>query len=147
MGLASLGASDADVEKLATCYWFTVEFGLCRQGDELKAFGAGLLSSFGELEYCLSEEPEVLPFDPFQACDKPYPITTYQPTYYVADSFESAKDKMLTFTNTFTRPFDVRYDALTEKIEVLDNKDRLVGLARTLRNDISLLQSALSKLK
>ncbi len=64
IGLASLGASDDDVKRLATCYWFTVEFGLCRQNGELRAYGAGLLSSFGELEYCLTDKPALKPFDP-----------------------------------------------------------------------------------
>ena len=58
VGLASLGATDEDLEKLARIYWFTVEFGLCRQENGVRAFGAGLLSSFGELEYCLSDKPK-----------------------------------------------------------------------------------------
>ena len=77
------------------CYWFTVEYGMCRQGGELKAYGAGLLSSFGELEYCLSSEPEIRTFDPVQTALQKYPITQYQPVYYVADSFDDAKDKMM----------------------------------------------------
>ena len=77
------------------CYWFTVEFGLTRQNGEIKAFGAGLLSSFGELEYCLSDKPEVRPFDPPVTAAQKYPITEYQPVYFVTESFEDAQTKMM----------------------------------------------------
>lgn len=46
--------------------------------DKIKAYGAGLLSSFGELEYCLTDEPEVKPFDPEVTGSTKYPITKYQ---------------------------------------------------------------------
>ena len=80
---------------LLQCYWFTVEFGLCRQDGQLKAFGAGLLSSFGELQYSLSGKPELKPFEPFKTAVQTYPITEYQPLYFVAESFENAKEKMM----------------------------------------------------
>lgn len=98
IGLASLGASDDYVKKLATCYWFTVEFGLCRQEGHLKAFGAGLLSSFGELQYCLTDKPETRPFEPEKTGQQEYPITEYQPVYFVAESFIDAKEKMIRFS-------------------------------------------------
>ncbi|XP_075886059.1 phenylalanine-4-hydroxylase isoform X2 [Nelusetta ayraudi] len=97
IGLASLGAPDEYIEKLATVYWFTVEFGLCKQGSEIKAYGAGLLSSFGELQYCLTDKPQVLPFDPSKTSLQKYPITEYQPIYFVAESFEDAKEKVRRF--------------------------------------------------
>ena len=77
------------------CYWFTVEFGLCRQGDGVRAFGAGLLSSYGELEYCLSGKPDLRPFDPPVTGDQDYPITEYQPVYFVAESFADATSKLM----------------------------------------------------
>jgi phenylalanine-4-hydroxylase len=58
IGLASLGASDEDLKRLASCFWFTVEYGLVRNPSDpksVKAYGAGLLSSFGELEHACKD--------------------------------------------------------------------------------------------
>lgn len=50
IGLLSLGASEEDIAKLGAVYWYTVEFGACKEGDEVKAYGAGIASSIGEME-------------------------------------------------------------------------------------------------
>lgn len=121
IGLASIGATDEQITQLARCYWFSVEFGLCLQDGKRKAFGAGLLSSFGELEYSMSDEPEIRKWDPFHAGKQEYPITTYQPIYYIADSFADAKIKMQEFSNSFARPFNVRYDPYSQTIDVDSN--------------------------
>lgn len=62
----------------------------------MKAFGAGLLSSYGELKYALEAgKAEIRPFDPPKTAIQKYPITEYQPVYFVAESFEDAKEKMM----------------------------------------------------
>uniref|UniRef100_A0A4W3IAT0 Phenylalanine-4-hydroxylase n=1 Tax=Callorhinchus milii TaxID=7868 RepID=A0A4W3IAT0_CALMI len=132
IGLASLGAPDEYIEKLATVYWFTVEFGLCKQNDEIKAYGAGLLSSFGELQYCLSDKPEIYPFDPERTTLHKYPVTNFQPIYFVAESFEDAKEKVRKYAATIPRPFSFRYNAYTQTIEVLDNIEQLKNLASSI---------------
>eukprot|EP00162_Nutomonas_longa_P005592 comp16247_c0_seq1/m.25751 comp16247_c0_seq1/g.25751 ORF comp16247_c0_seq1/g.25751 comp16247_c0_seq1/m.25751 type:complete len:318 (+) comp16247_c0_seq1:134-1087(+) len=132
IGLASLGVSDDDITKLATCYWFTVEFGLCRQDGQLRAYGAGLLSSFGELEYCLSDKPKLAPFDPFVTCNTEYPITTFQPLYFVSESFAESQQKMKEFSKTLKRPFSVAYDPYAQSVIVLDNKDSLTRMMNDL---------------
>jgi len=145
LGLASLGVSDEDIVKLATCYWFTVEFGLCRQGNSLKAYGAGLLSSFGELEYSLTDKPKLLPFDPDVTALQSYPITEYQPIYFVADSFEKAKHKTAEFASTLSRPFNVRYNPFSQTIEVLDTQKKLAKFAKHIKGEVTLLAHSLEK--
>lgn len=54
IGVASLGADEKQIWHLTKLYWFTVEFGVVREGDQIKGFGAGVLSSYGELQHMAS---------------------------------------------------------------------------------------------
>lgn len=147
IGLASLGASDQEIEKLSTVYWFTVEFGLCKEQGQIKAYGAGLLSSYGELLHAISEKPEHRPFEPASTAVQPYQDQEYQPIYYVAESFEDAKEKFRRWVATMSRPFEVRFNPHTERVEVLDSVDKLDTLVTQLNTELLHLTNAIEKLR
>jgi phenylalanine-4-hydroxylase len=86
LGVAAVEANDAEMDRIANVYWYTMEFGLVREGDQIKAFGAGLLSSVGELQN-FAERSELLPWDLAQIARTPYDPTTFQPQLFVAPSF------------------------------------------------------------
>ncbi|KFL48531.1 putative phenylalanine-4-hydroxylase [Sphingobium sp. ba1] len=77
------------IDRLARLYWYTVEFGLLRQGDDLKLYGAGIVSSHGESIYALDDpSPNRLGFDLKRLMRTRYRIDDYQQSYFVIDSFE-----------------------------------------------------------
>ncbi|CAD7958761.1 unnamed protein product [Amoebophrya sp. A120] len=140
VGLASLGASDEEIVKLASIYWFTVEFGLVRGGKdnkEVKAMGAGILSSFGEMEWAAADKPseecrqsggikrdypdllnpKIVPFDPRHAAVQPYPITTYQPIFFCGDSLQDVKEKISDYCDGMERSFHPVYDFVTQTVQ------------------------------
>ncbi|NXS20089.1 TY3H monooxygenase, partial [Mystacornis crossleyi] len=144
IGLASLGATDEEIEKLATLYWFTVEFGLCRQNGIVKAYGAGLLSSYGELIHSLSDEPEVRDFDPDAAAVQPYQDQNYQPVYFVSESFSDAKNKLRSYAAHIKRPFSVKYEPYTHSIELLDSPQMICHSLESVRDELHSLINALN---
>lgn len=78
---------------LARLYWYTVEFGLIRQPEGLRAYGAGILSSVGELQHAVrSPEPHRLPLDLLRTMRTQYKIDTYQANYFVIENFAQLFD-------------------------------------------------------
>ena len=76
------------INMLARLYWYTIEFGLMNTPSGVRAYGAGLLSSGGELAYCVDDpKPRRLPFELERIMRTEYIIDRYQETYFVIDSF------------------------------------------------------------
>jgi phenylalanine-4-hydroxylase len=86
-----------DRKMLARLYWFTVEFGLIQEQNQLKIFGAGILSSKTESTYALeSDIPERKAFDLLEVLRMPYRYDQLQKTYFIIQSFDELYDMINT---------------------------------------------------
>jgi phenylalanine-4-hydroxylase len=85
-GEAALRADAVTLAQLERLYWYTLEFGVALEAGELKAYGAGLLSSYGELGD-LGQRAQLAPFDLEVMARTPYDPTDYQKVLFVAPSF------------------------------------------------------------
>jgi phenylalanine-4-hydroxylase len=87
-GRTSLRAtSDAALDRFSRVFWFTLEFGVVHEDGELRAYGAGLLSSYGEIE--VFRDAEIRPWDLEAMATTDYDITAYQPVLFAAPSFDA----------------------------------------------------------
>jgi phenylalanine-4-hydroxylase len=94
-------ADDRQLEELGRLYWFTVEFGLIEEEGELKAYGAGLLSSFGELEHAFSDKVERREFDLERVINTDYDYSEMQRILYVIPSYAELKETTRKYIESF----------------------------------------------
>ena len=80
-------AAQEALDRLSRVYWFTIEFGALREGEPVKAYGTGLLSSAGEMEEM--RDAELPPLDLEAASRQQYDPTHFQPILFCAESFEA----------------------------------------------------------
>ena len=91
--------SDGAHEFFSRVFWFTLEFGVLWEDDALRAYGAGLLSSFGEIETFRSAD--VRPFEIRAMGRRDYDITHYQPVLFAAASFDRMVDDLAAFFDSY----------------------------------------------
>ena len=109
IGKGAVIADKDQLEQLGRLYWFTVEFGLIQEGtnkEDVKAFGAGLLSSYSELEHAFSNEVERRPFDLEEVIRTPYDYSDMQPLLFVIPSYAYLKDVTAEFIRRFGKHHD-----------------------------------------
>jgi phenylalanine-4-hydroxylase len=79
----------SNIQALSRFFWFTIEFGLMRQHNELRVYGSGILSSAGEIEHAIeSAEVQRCPFQLEWVINQSFEIDHFQPLLFVIESFE-----------------------------------------------------------
>ena len=94
-------ANDKQLEELGRLYWFTVEFGLVEHEGNIKAYGAGLLSSFGELEHAFSDKVERRKFDLEEVINQDFSYSDMQKLLYVIPSYAELKEVTRKYIESF----------------------------------------------
>lgn len=101
--------SDAALQFLADVFWFTMEFGVVHEEGEPRAYGAGILSSYGEIEEF--RDIEIRPIDFLEMGTIDYDITSYQQVLFAANSWEHMVDAVGGFFAGFDDDTPARLEA------------------------------------
>ncbi len=86
-GAASVRCTDDQLARFSKTFWFTLEFGVVYEDGELKAYGAGLLSSYGEIQ--AFRDAKIRDWDPDAMSVTEYDIDQYQPVLFAAPDFDT----------------------------------------------------------
>ena len=86
--LASRATSEEDTRRMSRLFWFTVEFGVIREGDGVKLYGSGLISSMADGANALGPNCDRRRFDLDAVLNQPFEIDHLQDVLFVIDSFD-----------------------------------------------------------
>jgi phenylalanine-4-hydroxylase len=89
---ASAARTEEQTIAMARLFWFTVEFGLCKESGTTKIYGSGLISSHGDAANALGDKVERRPFVLEQVLEQPFEIDRFQDVLFVVDSFDQLFD-------------------------------------------------------
>jgi phenylalanine-4-hydroxylase len=94
-GSVCAATSDPKVlEKLGRLFWYTVEFGLIRQGSEIKAYGSGVISSHGECQNVINGGCAVHDFSLDEVLETPVKVDEMQKVLFAVESFDQIYEAM-----------------------------------------------------
>jgi phenylalanine-4-hydroxylase len=82
------------LERLGRLFWYTVEFGLIREGSEIKVYGSGLISSHGECRNVTEGHCAVHDFSLDEVLDTPVKVDEFQKVLFAIDSFDQMYEAM-----------------------------------------------------
>ncbi len=91
----------SELQLLKNLHWWTIEYGLIGTVDAPKIYGAGLLSSIGESEWCLSDQVEKRPYS-IDAAHQSFDVTKPQPQLFVTPDFAYLSEVLEEFANTMS---------------------------------------------
>ena len=89
----------SEMALIRNLHWWTVEYGLIGTVENPKIYGAGLLSSIGESEWCMTDKVKKLPYS-IEAAYQSFDITKPQPQLYVTPNFAYLNRVLEEFANT-----------------------------------------------
>ncbi|NNE68660.1 MAG: phenylalanine 4-monooxygenase [Pyrinomonadaceae bacterium] len=100
VGHAARLATDEQIDQLGRLYWFTIEFGLVEAEGDIKAYGAGLLSSFKEMKHAFSDEVERREFNLEEVINHDFDYSHMQPILYVVPTYDFLKEETRRYIET-----------------------------------------------
>lgn len=90
IGQYEVGSPQFDA--MSRLWWYTVEFGLISENNELRLYGSGHMSSFGEADHVFLGGPEIREFNLDEVISTPFRIDIYQPVLWIIDGFDQLRD-------------------------------------------------------